>query len=90
MLQQRSSFGASTVHQTPGAFGNDTVADFLATGTGADTIQFDASMFSNFAAVQSHAAQVGSNTVITYDANDSVTLQSVTLTALTANNFRFV
>jgi hypothetical protein len=31
-----------------------------------------------------------SNNVITYDTNDSVTMQNVTLSNLTSNNFRFV
>ena len=37
-------------------FGNDTIADFQA---GNDVLQIDHSVFSNFAAVMSHAAQVG-------------------------------
>jgi hypothetical protein len=33
--------------------------------------------------------QVGQNTVITYDANDTVTLNGVTASHLTASNFKF-
>jgi hypothetical protein len=33
--------------------------------------------------------QVGANTVITYDANDTVTLNGVAASHLTASNFKF-
>jgi hypothetical protein len=35
-------------------------------------------------------SQVGTSTVITFDANDTVTLQNVTASSLTAANFRFI
>ncbi|MTI42222.1 hypothetical protein JM93_01547 [Roseibium hamelinense] len=67
-------------------FGNDTVTDF----TDEDTIQFTTDVFADAAAVFAAAAQVGADTVITYDANNSVTLQNVALASLTADDFSFV
>ena len=43
----------------------------------------------DFAAAMADAAQVGANTVFTIDANDTVTLDNVTKTSLTAGNFHF-
>ena len=67
--------GSDTLYGNSGAdsfvfnagFGRDTVADFVATGTGHDMIDFSTSVFANFAAVQSHMAQVGADVVITLD-----------------------
>ena len=52
-------------------FGNDTIADFHAS---TDVLQIDHNVFSNFAAVMSHAAQVGTDVVITADPHNSITL----------------
>ena len=71
-------------------FGLDTISDFAAGPAIDDVIQVDTSLFANFAAIQSHAAQVGANTVITYDAGNTITLASVTLANLNANDFLFV
>jgi Ca2+-binding RTX toxin-like protein len=72
-----------------GAFGHDTVKDFVATGTAHDVIQLDSAAFANFQAVQAHTAQVGADTVITLDAGDTITLQHVTAATLTAADFLF-
>ena len=68
-----------------GAFGQDLITDFQSN----DVIQLDASAFANFAAVQSHAAQVGSDVVITLDASNTITLQNVALGSLNAGDFLF-
>jgi hypothetical protein len=52
-------------------------------------MQFNATLFSNFTAAMNHASQSGANTVFTIDANDTVTLDNVTKTSLTAGNFHF-
>jgi VCBS repeat-containing protein len=54
-----------------------------------DTIQFDTTVFANFAAVTAHAKQIGSDTVITQDPNDTITLKGVALSSLRASNFIF-
>jgi VCBS repeat-containing protein len=69
-------------------FGKDAITDFL---PGTDLIQFDRTLFANFAAVQSHAGDDGhGNTVITLDASDTITLQHVAPTALHPGDVLFV
>jgi hypothetical protein len=67
--------------------GRDEVTNF---GTANDTLQFNASLFANFAAAMADASQSGANTVFTIDANDTVTLDNVTKASFTANDFRFI
>lgn len=68
-------------------FGKDLVTDFKP----GDHIQIDNTLFANFAAVQAHAASDGQgNTVITYDANDTITLTGVAPSQLHASDFFFV
>ncbi|MGH1575158.1 M10 family metallopeptidase C-terminal domain-containing protein [Methylobacterium sp. P31] len=69
------------------SFGNETVTDFK---PGTDVVQFDHSLFANFDAVYAHAQQVGADTVIIYDANDTVTLKGVVLANLHASDFHFL
>ncbi|MGH6709116.1 MAG: calcium-binding protein [Bradyrhizobium sp.] len=68
-------------------FGNDTITDFAA---GQDHLRIDHTIFGNFADVQQHMQQVGDDVVITYDANDSITLHNVQIANLHANDFQFV
>jgi hypothetical protein len=51
-----------------------------------DTLQFSAALFANYAAAMTDARQVGTDTVFTIDARDSVTLQNVSMSSLTASN----
>ena len=46
-------------------------------------------LFPNYAAAMADTQQVGANTVITYDANDTITLTGVAASHLTASNFKF-
>ena len=69
-------------------FGNDTVEDF--TQADSDVIQFDSSLFEDYSDVMAHAAVVGSDVVITYDANDTLTLKNIALANLHASDFHFV
>jgi len=68
------------------AVGQDKIYGFAA----ADQFQFTTSQFANFAAVIAAARQVGSNTVITLDAADTITLENVQLSSLQSKNFTFV
>jgi Ca2+-binding RTX toxin-like protein len=77
--------GQDTFAFNPG-FGNNTITDF---NTSHDVLQFNAALFANYAAAMADTKQVGANTVITYDSNDTVTLTGVTASHLTANNFKF-
>ena len=71
-------------------FGKETITDFQPSGGGHDIIQFSQTEFSSFAAVLAHAAQVGSDVAITYDANDAITLQNVKLSSLVSADFHLV
>jgi serralysin len=70
----------------PNVMGHDEVTNF---GLAKDTLQFNMTLFSNFTAAMNHASQSGANTVFTIDANDTVTLDNITKTSLTAGNFHF-
>lgn len=67
-------------------FGRGTVTDFM---TG-DVNEFSVSAFASFNDVRSHMTQSGSNAIITPDGPNTVTLQNVTATGLTAGSFHFV
>jgi Ca2+-binding RTX toxin-like protein len=72
------------------SFGKDVITDFQASGWHHDVLQFSHNTFSNFAAVLAHAAQVGSDVVITADAADTVTLHNVQLSSLQKGDFHIV
>jgi len=55
-----------------------------------DIIEFNRALFANFTAVLADAKQVGGDTIITHDPNNTVTLHGVALAALTANNVKTV
>jgi Ca2+-binding RTX toxin-like protein len=67
-------------------FGHDTISGFQCH----DQIQLDSDLFADFASVIAASQQVGANTVITLDADNTITLQNVQLTSLQANDFLFV
>jgi Ca2+-binding RTX toxin-like protein len=69
-------------------FGRDTITDFA--GGQEDVITFDSDVFVDFETVISHAAQVGSDVVITFDESNSLTLSGVQLSTLHIDDFRFV
>ncbi|THV12708.1 calcium-binding protein [Rhizobium rhizophilum] len=71
-------------------FGQDTVVDFQAGASSEDVIEFQNALFSNFAEVLAASNQVGSDTLITYDVDNVITLSNVALTSLHQDDFRFV
>lgn len=72
------------------SFGKDTITDFVAGAGSADLIEIDDAVFANLSVVLAAATQVGADTVITYDANNTITLKNVTKTNLHADDFQFV
>ena len=71
-------------------FGMDAISDFAAgAAVGHDVIQIDHTLLGDFGAVQAAAQQLGSSPVITVDADNSITLQSMTLAKLAAADFLF-
>ena len=69
-------------------FGRDVIKDFVASGSGQDTIQFSKTVFDSFASVLSHASQVGEDVAIS-TGNDTLTLKNTKLGALNSNDFHF-
>jgi Ca2+-binding RTX toxin-like protein len=74
--------GGDTFVFGPG-FGQDIVTDFGS----ADRIEFDGGVFKDFKTVQAAMQQVGNDTVITLDADNSITLQGVAADSLHASHF---
>jgi Ca2+-binding RTX toxin-like protein len=71
-------------------FGHDTITDFTAGAGVADVIEFHDNIFANFSAVMAAATTSGSNTIITVDADNVITLQNVAKANLNQDDFRFV
>jgi serralysin len=70
--------------------GHDIIADFAATGTAHDVIALAGiAGIGSFADVLGHASTVGTGVVIAFDADNSLTLNRVTLASLTASDFTF-
>ncbi|MFY0615440.1 MAG: hypothetical protein JXQ99_28180 [Hyphomicrobiaceae bacterium] len=66
-------------------FGNDVITDFSN-----DVLEFETAVFSDSADVLANATQIGSDTVITYDAENTITLQGVAYTSLDEGNFSVI
>jgi hypothetical protein len=77
--------GQDTFVFEPGS-GQNTIANFH---TSNGVLQFNPALLNNYTAAMKDAKQVGADTVLTVDANDSVTLQNVNMSSLTASNFHF-
>ena len=75
------SAGASAL-----GFGQEIIYGFAA----ADQLEFTTAQFANFTAVMADATQVGRNTVITDSSSDTITLENVAKSSLSAKNFLFV
>ncbi|ATN32509.1 hypothetical protein ACO34A_01630 [Rhizobium sp. ACO-34A] len=71
-------------------FGMDTITDFQAGAGASDVLEFDSSLFADFEAVLAAAAQVGNDTLITYDAGNVLTLKNVALTSLHQDDVRMI
>jgi hypothetical protein len=67
------------------AFGQDIINGFTST----DSMTLSTSDFANWQALLSHTSQVGSDTVITLDASDTITLKGVTASNLQSSQFHF-
>ncbi len=69
--------------------GLDVITDFTAGDTSGDTIELHAYGIANFAALQPFMSQSGSDVVIAFDPDNTITLQHVTLGQLNAGDFMF-
>lgn len=70
--------------------GLDSITDFQFGSGLVDVLEFDTSLSADFEAVLAAAAQVGNDTVITYDASNTVTMKNVALASLHDDDVRFV
>jgi hypothetical protein len=68
------------------SFGKESIVDY----TSADKLVFDHHMFADAASVLSHAAQHGSDVVITYNHWNVLTLHNVALSSLSASNIAII
>ena len=80
--------GADTFRYAATGFGQDTLYDFSAAQ--GDVVQFSTSIFANYNAMLSNAAQVGSDVVITSSAGNTITILNTSLGSLTSSQFSFV
>jgi hypothetical protein len=71
-------------------YGKDEITDFHPTGAGHGLIVLDHLLAPDFASVLAHSTQVGANTVITFDANTTLTLDNVLRTSLVATDFQII
>ncbi|PDS40425.1 hypothetical protein CO662_36420 [Rhizobium anhuiense] len=81
--------GGNDVFVFKADFGKDNVTDFSAGAGIGDVLDISNDLFADFASVLAAASQVGADTVITHDANTSITLKNVALTSLHQDDFRF-
>ncbi|WP_417453881.1 calcium-binding protein [Kiloniella sp.] len=70
--------------------GHDTITDFVSGAGSEDSIRIEGLNISTFDAVLQLAEQVGDDTVINIDDDNSITLKDVQKTALHADDFQFV
>jgi len=71
-------------------FGNETINGYSPGVAAHEVIQFDTSLFANFAALEGAMHQSGNNVVITYDTHDQLVLDNVSVGQLASANFLFV
>jgi len=82
--------GAADTFLFTSSFGHDTIAGFAAGAGAGDVIKFATTIFANFAAVTAHATDNGTDTLITFDATNSLTLKNVLVSQLGVDDFVFV
>lgn len=70
-------------------FGQDTIVNFVAAGTAHDTIKIDHSVFADWASLLAASSQAGSDTIITVDNNNTITLKNVAVSSLQSADFQF-
>ncbi|WP_434052158.1 MAG: putative Ig domain-containing protein [Roseibium sp.] len=85
-----SGTGSDTFVFNFGDTGHDTIADFTAGSGSEDVMEFDAALFATYDALLAAMTDDGNNTVITIDANTTITLEGVTVADLHQDDFNFV
>ncbi|MBB4294141.1 serralysin, partial [Rhizobium leguminosarum] len=70
-------------------WGHDTIIDFMAIGTAHDTIRIDHSIFADWASLLAASSQSGSDTIVTADIDNTITLKNVAVSSLDSFDFLF-
>ncbi|NNH67135.1 calcium-binding protein [Rhizobium laguerreae] len=70
-------------------FGHDILTDFASGAGSVDVIDLGSDIFADFASVMAAATQIGADTLITHDPNNSILLKNVGLANLHQDDFRF-
>ncbi|WP_281069176.1 M10 family metallopeptidase C-terminal domain-containing protein [Rhizobium sp. CIAT894] len=70
-------------------WGHDTIIDFMATGTAHDTIRIDHSIFADWASLLAASTQSGSDTIVTADSDNTITLKNIAVSSLDSFDFLF-
>uniref|UniRef100_UPI003F20702A beta strand repeat-containing protein n=1 Tax=Rhizobium sp. F40D2 TaxID=3453141 RepID=UPI003F20702A len=70
-------------------WGHDTITNFVATGMVHDTIKIDITVFADWAALLAASNDSGSDTTITADADNTITLKNVAVSSLQSSDFQF-
>ncbi|OWV69250.1 RTX toxin [Rhizobium sp. R339] len=70
-------------------WGHDTITNFIATGSAHDAISIDNSIFADWESLFAATEQVGKDTIITADADNTITLRDVALSSLQSWDFLF-
>ncbi|WP_298965669.1 putative Ig domain-containing protein [uncultured Roseibium sp.] len=73
-----------------GGNGHDAISDFVAGATSDDVIEFATGLFADFADVLASATDDGSDTLVSIDADNSLTLRNVLVTDLHQDDFQLV
>ncbi|EJT04456.1 rhizobiocin/RTX toxin and hemolysin-type calcium binding protein, partial [Rhizobium sp. CCGE 510] len=70
-------------------WGHDTITNFVAIGSAHDAISIDHSIFADWASLLAATGQSGSDTIITADSDNSITLKNVVVSSLQSWDFLF-
>ncbi|PLX38238.1 MAG: hypothetical protein C0606_08460 [Hyphomicrobiales bacterium] len=82
--------GSDSFVYADGAFGHDTLTDFQTGAASDDVIEFSTDVFADYAAVLAAATDDGTDTTITFDADNTIVLEDVLVADLDSDDFVFV
>src|SRR5260370_22768516 len=77
--------GGSDLFAVSKGYGSDTISDFQ-TGAGGDVLRVQNYGFATFASFMSAAKQVGADVIVTLSSSETLTLQNIALSSVTAAN----
>ena len=84
-----NAIGSYDAFHFQAGFGHDEIDGFDATGTDADDVYIDDTVFANWSTLLSHTTQSGSDVLITQNSGNVITLHDTTKTDLQQSHFHF-